>query len=148
MTYHTLILLALTSVISFFGASEAFSQTCRVRTSVLNNGCAVYTEVYEYDYVDVKPEFPGGDNSLMDFINSNRVYPPEAYEAGIEGRVTCAFVVQPDGKISNIQILRGVEKSLNREAIRILSSMPGWIPGQKDNHPVPVRVVRCIPFRK
>lgn len=112
------------------------------------NGNAVYTEVYEYDYVQEKPEFPGGDNSLMNYINSTRIYPQEAYDSGIEGRVTCSFIVQSDGKISNVKVLRGVEKSLNEEAIRIVSQMPDWTPGRFNNYPVPVRVVRCIPFRK
>lgn len=137
--------------ITIFGIglqNEAYSQTCRVKTSIGMNGNPVYTEVYEYDYVDEKPQFPGGDNSLVDYINSTRIYPHEAYEAGVEGRVTCAFIVQPDGKISNIQVLRGVEKSLNDEAVRIVANMPVWVPGKLNKQAVPVRVVRCIPFRK
>ncbi|MCH5239403.1 MAG: energy transducer TonB [Muribaculaceae bacterium] len=117
-------------------------------TARMANGGPVYTEVFEYDYVDVKPEFPGGGKSLINFVNSNRNYPALAYQMGIEGRVTCAFVVNPDGKISNIQLLRGVEPSLNQEAIRIISLMPQWKPGKINDTPVPVRVVCCIPFRK
>lgn len=124
-----------------------FSQTCKVKTAT-QNGNAVYSEVYEYDYVEQKPEFPGGRCSLIDFINNNRQYPADAYEMGIEGRVTCAFIVNPNGKISNIQVLRGVETSLNQEAIRIMSIMPDWTPGKICDQPVPVRVVCCIPFRK
>lgn len=124
------------------------SQTCKVKTATLNNGSAVYTEVYEYDFVEEKPEFPGGRNAMMNFINSTRQYPSEAYEAGVEGRVTCAFVVNPDGKVSNIQVLRGVECSLNKEAIRVVSEMPLWTPGKIGEAAVPVRVVCCIPFRK
>lgn len=127
--------------------SNVFSQTCKVKTT-LNNGGAVYTEVYEYDYVEQKPEFPGGRTSMINFINSTREYPEEAYKIGIEGRVTCAFVVNPDGKISHIQILKGVESSLNQEALRIVSSMPDWTPGRIADQPVPTRVVCCIPFRK
>lgn len=137
-----------TLVITFWPISEINSQTCKVRTAVMSNGNYVYTEVYEYDYVDKKPEFPGGGNSLINYINKTRQYPEEAYESGIEGRVTCSFIVHSDGKISNIQILRGVETSLNKEAIRIISSMPIWKPGEINNIPVPVRVVCCIPFRK
>ena len=136
------------AAIMFALPSKVHSQTCVVRSSTLQNGCPVYTEVYEYDYVEEKPQFPGGDTSLIDFINSTRIYPPEAYESGIEGRVTCSFIVQENGKISHIQILRGVEKSLNQEAIRIVSNMPTWQPGKINNRPVPVRVIRCIPFRK
>ena len=123
------------------------SQTYKVKTGTLN-GSPVFTEVYEYDYVEEKPEFPGGVGSLINFINSTRQYPTEAYETGIEGRVTCAFVVHSDGKISHINVLRGVEPSLNHEAVRIISQMPEWHPGKINNEPVPVRVICYIPFRK
>lgn len=138
----------LTLFILIISVPQIFSQTCKVRTAIMGNGHAVYTEVFEYDYVDEKPEFPGGGNSLINFINSTRHYPPEAYNQGIEGKVTCAFVVNSDGKISHIQVLRGVETTLNEEAKRIISQMPSWSPGKIKNNPVPVRVVCCIPFRK
>lgn len=136
------------SMIAMATNNQLYSQTCRIKTATLNNGGAVYTEVYEYDYVDVKPEFPGDGNSLVSFINATRVYPQEAYENGIQGRVTCSFVVEPDGKVSHIKVLRGVEPSLNKEAVRIISMMPEWVPGKIGEHAVPVRVVCCIPFRK
>ena len=125
-----------------------FSQTCKIKTATLNNGEPVYTEVFEYDYVDEKPIFPGGSNSLINFINSTREYPVEAYEMGIQGRVTCSFIVNEDGKISHIKVLRGVESSLNSEALRIISLMPDWEPGKINEMRVPVRVVCSIPFRK
>lgn len=136
------------SFIILANSINANSQTCIVKTATLDNGSAVYTEVYEYDYVEEKPEFPGGRNGMIKFINSTRQYPLEAYEMGIEGRVTCAFIVLPDGKIRNIQVLRGVEPSLNNEAVRIVSKMPDWRPGKINEQAVPVRVVTCIPFRK
>lgn len=136
------------SILAIIIPETAFSQTCRVKTATLNNGAAVYTEVYEYDYVDEKPEFPGGGNSMIKFVNSNRNYPREAYNLGIEGRVSCSFVVNPDGKISNVCILKGVESSLNQEAVRLISMMPNWTPGKIDGHPVPVRVITCVPFRR
>lgn len=147
MNFHILALLIL-SLITLFNAKGLYSQTFRVKTATISNGVDIYTEVFEYDYVDIKPEFPGGGNSLINFINSNRQYPEEAYHKGIEGRVTCAFIVHPDGKISHIQVLRGVEPSLNHEAMRIVSSMPDWIPGRFNDQAVPVRVICCIPFRK
>lgn len=138
----------LTFLLALIPTANLFSQTCRIRNSVSGNGETTYTEVFEYDYVDVKPEFPGGGTSLINFINSTRHYPQEAYEAGIEGRVTCAFIVHSDGKISHIQVLRGVEPSLNQEATRVISSMPAWTPGKIKDRTVPVRVVCCIPFRR
>lgn len=148
MILRTIILLCGIAIISPSLTTEATAQTCRVNTGKCTNGCTSYKEVYEYDYVELKPEFPGGGQSLLNFINDHRRYPEEAYNRGIQGRVTCTFVVNPDGKVSNISILRGVEQSLNEEAIRIISSMPQWTPGKINGKAVPVRVVCAIPFRK
>lgn len=103
--------------------------------------------VYEYDFVDRQPQFPGGDNAMIRFINNERRYPKEAYREGIEGRVLCSFIVNEDGTISHISVLRGVEESLNREAVRVISQMPPWIAGEIDNTPVPVYCIIPIPFR-
>ena len=126
----------------------AQAQTCRVAVGVSADGTTSYMEVYEYDYVEEKPQFPGGDCRLVSYINENRRYPAGAYQAGIEGRVLCSFVVNADGNVSNVTVLRGVEKSLNREAVRILSRMPHWIPGKLQGQTVPVRVVWAVPFRR
>ncbi len=124
------------------------AQTYRVRAGNGASGCKAYLEVYEYDYVKQKPVFPGGDANLVAFINENRRYPAEAYKKGIQGRVTCSFVINTDGSVSHISILKGVEHSLNQEAIRVMSKMPGWTPGMHDGQPVPVRVIWSVPFRK
>lgn len=137
-----------TVAIPVLAPAEAPAQTCRVSSGVSSNGAMAYKEVFEYDYVDIKPEFPGGSCRMIRFINDNRRYPVEAYARGIEGRVTCSFVVNADGSVSNITILKGVEVSLNTEAVRILSQMPDWIPGQIEGRNVPVRVICAVPFRK
>lgn len=124
------------------------AQTCRICCGVNADGYQTYKEIYEYDYVSEKPTFPGGDSKLVKFINSTREYPKKAYDAGIQGRVICSFVVNTDGSISNVQILRGVENSLNEEAIRIIKKMPKWSPGRIDGTTVPVRIIYPIPFRK
>ena len=124
------------------------AQTCRVAVGVAADGSTSYMEVYEYDYVEEKPRFPGGDCKLVSYINEHRRYPAEAYQAGVEGRVLCSFVVNTDGNISNVAVLRGVEKTLNKEAVRILSRMPNWTPGKLQGQNVPVRVVWAVPFRR
>ncbi len=124
------------------------AQTCRVNIGSNRQGCSNYIEVYEYDYVTEKPMFPGGDTQLMRFINREREYPREAYERGIQGRVTCSFVVNADGTVSHISVLRGVDPSLNKEAIRVLSQMPEWTPGKLNGQAVPTRVVWSVPFRR
>lgn len=143
--YSFLILIG--CIISAFFTSNLKAQTFRV-TSSHSNGYTTYIEVYEYDYVDQKPEFPGGGQSMLNFINEERIYPEEAYLQGIEGRVTCAFIINSDGSVSNISIIKGCEPSLNKEAKRIISKMPHWSPGKIDNIPVPVRVICSVPFRK
>lgn len=132
----------------FLLPSGLSAQTCRITSGVNADGVITYKEVYEFDYVDVKPQFPGGGSALLSYINEHRRYPAEAYANGVEGRVTCAFVVNTDGKISDVSVLRGVEKTLNREAIRILSKMPDWKPGKIEGQSVPVRVICAVPFRK
>ena len=107
-----------------------------------------YREVYQYDYVWEKPSFPGGDGELRHFINKHRRYPKAAYKRGIQGRVTCAFIVNRDGTVSDVHVLRGVESTLDQEAVRIFRLMPPWNPGRQNGQPVPVRVVRAVPFRK
>lgn len=107
----------------------------------------VVRDVYDYDFVDVQPSFPGGDTEMVKYINKNRVYPQEAYEKGIKGRVIYSFIVNADGSISEISLLRGVEESLNREALRLISEMPRWRAGKMGNIPVPVYCVLTIPFR-
>lgn len=111
------------------------------------NGQSGYTEVYQYDVVDYQPHFPGGDCALLKFINSERRYPSEAYSKRIEGRVLCSFVVNPDGSISHVSVMRGVEESLDREAVRIINNMPRWEAGRVGQQPVPVYCVLPIPFR-
>lgn len=128
--------------------APALAQTCRVNIGSSTPGCSNYMEVYEYDYVTDKPSYPGGDSELMKFINQTREYPKGAYERGVQGRVTCSFVVNADGSISHISVIRGVEPSLNKEAIRVLSQMPGWTPGRLNGHVVPTRVIWSVPFRK
>ena len=132
-------------ILIILGFTNASAQTCRVAAG---SGMHSYKEVFEYDYVEVKPSFPGGNEALLDYINKNRQYPADAYEKGIEGRVTCSFVFNSDGNISHIKVIRGCHKSLNMEAMRLLSEMPHWQPGRHMSQCVPVRVVHSIPFRK
>lgn len=147
MTLRLLVFMAVSLLISSYPVLS-HSQTCRVAVGVNSEGVTTYMEVYECDYVEEKPEFPGGECKLMSFINEQRRYPADAYRAGIEGRVICSFVVNADGKVSNVSVLRGVEASLNKEALRILSRMPQWSPGRLKGEAVPVRVVRAVPFRR
>ena len=148
LTMHRLLSIFLTLGSILLIPQNIFSQTCRVNAGHSVQGVKNYIEVYEYDFVTEKPSFPGGDRLLLSYINSTRCYPSEAYKKGIEGKVTCSFVVNRDGSISHVRVLRGVEPSLNKEAVRILSRMPLWIPGRREGEAVPGRVVRSVAFRK
>ena len=107
-----------------------------------------YVEVYEFDYVDIQPQFPGGERGLINFINKTREYPYHAYKNHIQGRVLCSFVVGTDGRVSDVKVIRGAgDESLNREAIRVIGEMPKWSVGKVGGRAVPVRVVLPIAFR-
>lgn len=128
--------------------SAVQAQTYRVVGGVDSRGVRTYMEVYEYDYVTQKPTFPGGDARMVNFINETRQYPQKAYREGVEGRVTCSFIVNVDGSISHVHVLRKVEQTLDQEAVRILKQMPPWVPGRHEGRAVPVRVVYAVAFRK
>ncbi len=146
--YLLSIMPAALTALFILGIIPADAQTCRVAMGFADNGTPCYREVYEYDYVTEKPTFPGGDSKLIEFINSTRKYPKNAYRKGIQGRVTCSFIVNTDGSVSNVRVLRKVENSLDHEAVRIIGLMPDWHPGSINGVKVPVRVIRSIPFRK
>ena len=105
-------------------------------------------EVYEFDYVDVQPQFPGGEHGLINFINRTREYPYHAYKNRVQGRELCSFIIGTDGKVSNIKVIRGTQdESLNREAMRVISEMPRWKAGKVGGQTVAVRCVLPIAFR-
>ena len=105
------------AVLSLHLPQHTVAQTFRVTSGISANGCPSYIEVYEYDFVEEKPSFPGGGQKLVNFINDTRRYPAEAYARGIEGRVMCSFVVHPDGSVSHISVIRGVEPTLNKDCV-------------------------------
>lgn len=91
-----------------------------------------------FEFVEVLPEFPGGDEARMKFLRENLVYPTVAKNAGLQGKVVVEFVVEPDGSLSNIRIKRGKAPSLDEEALRVVKMMPKWTPGKQRN-----KAVRC-----
>lgn len=138
----------LMAIVALIAPEAADAQTCRISLGRASDGHSCYMEVYEYDFVTLKPSFPGGDSKLVEFINKHRSYPDKAYRDGIQGKVICSFVVNADGAVSHLKVLKGVEPTLNEEALRILGLMPDWVPGRIDERPVPVRVIWSVPFRK
>lgn len=99
------------------------------------------------DHVEVMPQFPGGNVELMRYLSANIKYPTIAAENGIEGRVVLKFVVGKDGGISNIQVVRALDPSCDKEAVRVVKGMPKWIPGMQNGHPVAVYFTLPVLFK-
>lgn len=99
------------------------------------------------NFPEVMPEFPGGTDALMSFLSKNIRYPEDAREMGIQGKVICQFVVEPNGEVTNISILRGVHPSCDQEAIRVLKKMPLWKPGMQKGRSIRVSYTLPISFR-
>ena len=97
--------------------------------------------------VDVMPQYPGGDRELLKFIAQSMKYPTDAQEAGVQGRVICSFVVDKKGNIVEPKIIRGIDPSLDAEALRVIGMMPRWTPGRQDGKAVRVLYTVPITFR-
>lgn len=100
-----------------------------------------------YDVVEQMPSFPGGISGLRTYLNQNIRYPAEAQEICVQGRVVVSFVVEKDGHISDVTVLRSVDPSLDKEAVRVIRNMPRWSPGKQGGEPVRVRYNVPVSFR-
>lgn len=100
-----------------------------------------------YDVVEQMPSFPGGISGLRTYLNQNIRYPAEAQENCVQGRVVVSFVVEKDGHISDVTVLRSVDPSLDKEAVRVIRNMPRWTPGKQGGEPVRVRYNVPVSFR-
>lgn len=100
-----------------------------------------------FDVVEVMPSFPGGNGALMSYLSSNVKYPVVAQENGVQGRVIVSFVVERDGSISDVKVVRSVDPSLDREAARVVKSMPKWNPGKQNGSAVRVKYNVPVSFR-
>ena len=100
-----------------------------------------------FDVVEQMPSYPGGMGALMQYLSSNIKYPAIAEENGIQGRVICTFVVERDGSITDVRIAKSVDPSLDKEAMRVVSKMPKWIPGKQNGSAVRVKYTLPVTFR-
>lgn len=100
-----------------------------------------------FDVVEQMPSFPGGQGALMQYLANNIKYPVVAQENGVQGRVVVSFVVERDGSITDVQVVRSVDPSLDREAQRVVKSMPRWIPGKQNGQAVRVKYNVPVSFR-
>ena len=99
------------------------------------------------DMVEQMPTFPGGQQELMSYLGKNIKYPTIAQENGTQGRVIIQFVVERDGSITDVRVARGVDPYLDKEAVRVVKSMPKWIPGKQNGKAVRVKFTVPVMFR-
>ena len=108
----------------------------------------VEEEAIPFQLVEEKPKFQGGDaNDFTRWVNSRLQYPEIAKENGVQGRVTLQFTVNADGSVSNVKVLRGVDPSLDQEAVRVVSSSPKWTPGRQRDRAVKVTYTVPVVFQ-
>jgi protein TonB len=91
------------------------------------------------------PEFPGEDVALLRYINDNLRYPAAAIKDSIQGMVTCHFIVEKDGSVTNVEVVRGVNSRLDAEVVRVMKNLPKFKPGLREDQPV--RVIYTVPVR-
>ena len=100
-----------------------------------------------FEVVEQMPSFPGGDAALMQYLRDNIKYPVVAQENGVQGRVVVSFVVEKDGSITDVKVVRSVDPSLDKEAQRVVKSMPKWIPGKQNGSAVRVKYNVPVSFK-
>ena len=120
--------------------SQKFTPPRIIRDTVLYNAKV-------YDVVEIQPSFPGGHDALMSWLACNIEYPKTAMENEIQGRVVVAFIVETDGSISNANIVRSIDPSLDKEALRLVYAMPKWTPGLQNDKAVRVKYNLPVTFK-
>jgi protein TonB len=114
-------------------------------TAMAQNNKTAKDKVYEK--AEVMPEFPGGEQAMMDFVAKNVTYPKEAMEKEISGRVLVGFIVEKDGSITETEVVKGIGGGCDEEAVRVVKAMPKWKPGKQKGKPVRVHFLLPITFK-
>lgn len=140
----------ITTILLIFTSCVAFGQQITEIAIIPDKPDKVIINAKEeqaYELPDVLPEYPGGINGIMSFLSANLVYPPNAAEQSIQGRVLVQFVVDTKGNVSNVEIREGVDPSLDAEALRVVKLLNGWTPGKMKGKPVNVWYTLPISFK-
>ena len=114
-------------------------------TAMAQNKKAANDKVYEK--AEVMPEFPGGEQAMINFVAKNVTYPKEAMEKEISGRVLVGFIVEKDGSITETEVVKGIGGGCDEEAVRVVKAMPKWKPGKQKGKPVRVHFLLPITFK-
>lgn len=131
--------------LDFDQGSDEATHVLQLDEKVVDKKPEVVEEQKIFDVVEQQPTFPGGDPRA--WIGQNIHYPPVAEENGVQGTVVCQFVVETDGSISNVTVARGADPSLDKEAVRVIKSMPKWVPGKQNGRAVRVKYTIPVKFQ-
>ena len=129
------------------GNDEAAGEVLKAKEVIAQPEPPKEEETKVFDVVEQMPSFPGGPSALMQYLSSNIKYPVVAEENGVQGRVVCTFVVERDGSITDVRVIKSVDPSLDKEAVRVVKSMPKWIPGTQNGSAVRVQYTVPVTFR-
>ena len=129
------------------GNDDANGEVLKLKEAVAQPEPKPEVENKVFDVVEQMPSFPGGNSALMEYLQQNVKYPVVAQENGVQGRVVVSFVVEKDGSIADVKVVRSVDPSLDKEAARVVKSMPRWIPGKQNGSAVRVKYNVPVSFR-
>ena len=139
LAYAVLLLLGLSMTIPCFSQDTIYNVAKEVEDD--------YESQEVFTIVEQMPSFPGGEQKMMEFVAKNIQYPQEAMESGIQGRVFVGFVVEPDGSVSNVKVLRSIGGGCDEEAVRVIKMMPKWNPGKQRGKAVRVSYLIPVSFK-
>ena len=129
------------------GNDEAAGEVLKAKEVIAQPEPPKEEETKVFDVVEQMPSFPGGQSALLQYLSSNIKYPVVAEENGVQGRVIVTFVVEKDGSITDVKVVKSVDPSLDKEAQRVVKSMPKWIPGKQNGSAVRVKYTVPVTFR-
>ena len=129
------------------GNDEAAGEVLKAKEVIAQPEPPKEEETKVFDVVEQMPTFPGGQSALLQYLSSNIKYPVVAEENGVQGRVIVTFVVEKDGSITDVRVVKSVDPSLDKEAQRVVKSMPKWIPGKQNGAAVRVKYTVPVTFR-
>ena len=129
------------------GNDEAAGEVLKSKEVIAQPEPPKEEETKVFDVVEQMPSFPGGPSALFEYLSKNIKYPVVAEENGIQGRVIVTFVVERDGSITDVRVVKSVDPSLDKEAQRVVKSMPRWIPGKQNGSAVRVKYTVPVTFR-
>ena len=129
------------------GNDDANGEVLKLKEAVAQPEPKPEVENKVFDVVEQMPSFPGGQQALMDYLSNNVKYPVVAQENGVQGRVVVSFVVEKDGSITDVKVVKSVDPSLDKEAARVVKSMPRWIPGKQNGSAVRVKYNVPVSFK-